>query len=232
MPELIDMDNFTQRLVATLLGISTLWICAPAGGQTRGVPYDTDSGSGFSELELDNRYPGSYGNIGAVDFRAHTLTIFNKDKSVLIRASLKDGRYEHRGNIEYDDIKLNSVYYLRSQNGERKFALVLYTWFGAGGSSNTDGIAEVYALETHELKLVQQFSWDEHFETDKPYVTFDEKSQTLSMRSGHYLAGDSHCCVSAFDVVTLRWNGGPFAKRSVQVELSEYGRKNGKKLYP
>jgi hypothetical protein len=229
---LTRLPNFPKGFVAALLGAFILCACVGVVGQTRGVPYDRDRGPGFSELTLDSPYPGIYENIEAVDFRDHTLTIFDENKHSLIRAKLKDGRYEHRGKTEFDDVKLDSVYYLPSQDAERKFALVLYTWFAAVGSSNTDGIAEVYALEAHQLKLVQQFSWDEHFETDERYISFDEKSQTLTIRSGHYLPGDSHCCISAVDVVTLRWDGSRLAKRSVRVELSKYGRESGKKLYP
>jgi hypothetical protein len=127
-------------------------------------------------------------------------------------------------------VKLDSIYYLLSEDSHRQFAFVLYTWFSAGGSSNTDGVAQIYELREGRLKSVQQLEWDEHFDTNHPYASFDEKSRTLTVRSAHYLPGDSHCCVSAADVVTLRWNGNRFLKKRVWVELSKSGEREGKKL--
>lgn len=224
--------DLPTRAFCTALVATTLCTCVALSSQTHGVPYDRDFGPGFYELTLDSPYPGSYESIAAVNFHDHTVTIFGEDKQVLSKAKLRNGWYEHRGKTAYETVKLDSVHDLPSQDARRQFALVLYTWFAASGSSNTDGVAEVYALEDHQLKLVQQFSWDEHFETDKRYVSFDEKSQDLIIRSGHYLPGDAHCCISAVDVITLRWDGHRYAKRSVRVELSKYGRQSGKKLNP
>ena len=230
MSSLNNLFNFFTRTFWTALVATTLCTRVASSGQTRGVPYDGDFGPGFYGLALDSPYPGSYESIAAVNFHDHTVTIFSEDKRVLSKAKLRNGWYEHRGKFDYETVKLDSVHYLPSQNTDRQFALVLYTWFFASGSSNTDGIAEVYALEAHQLKLVQQFSWDEHFETDRRYASFDKKSQNLILRSGHYLPGDAHCCISAVDVITLRWDGHRYAKSSVRVELSEYGRQSGRKL--
>jgi len=227
-----DLFNLLSRTFWTALVATTLCTCVALSGQTRGVPYDRDFGPGFYELALDSPYPGSYEGIAAVNFHDHTVTILGEDKHVLSKAKLRDGWYEHRGKSAYETVKLDSVHYLLSQDTDRQFALVLYTWFATSGSSNTDGVAEVYSLEAHQLKLVQQFSWDEHFETDERYASFDEKSQNLIVRSGHYLPGDAHCCISAVDVITLRWDGHRYARSSVRVELSKYGRQSGRKLNP
>lgn len=232
MSSLKDLFDLPTRAIWTALVATTLCACVALSGQTRSVPYDRDFGPGFYELALDNPYPGRYESIAAVNFQDHTVTIFGEDKRVLSKAELRNGWYEHRGKSAYETVKLDSIHYLPSQDTGRQFALVLYTWFAASGSSNTDGVAEVYALEAHQLKLVQQFSWDEHFETEKPYASFDEKSQDLIIRSGHYLPGDAHCCISAVDVITLRWDGQRYAKSSVRVEPSKHGRQGGRKLNP
>jgi hypothetical protein len=119
---------------------------------------------------------------------------------------------------------------LPSEDSNSQFALVLYTWFSVGGSSNTDGAAQVFELKDHQLKIRQQFGWDEHFETDKKYATFSEKLRTLTVRSTHYMPGDAHCCVSAADVGALLWDGNRFTKRAVSVELSKFGVKSKRKL--
>jgi hypothetical protein len=93
-------------------------------------------------------------------------------------------------------------------------------------------VAQIYELKDHQLKVRQQLGWDEHFHTikKKEYVVFNDKVRTLTVRSAHYLPGDAHCCISAADVVTLQWDGGRFIKKTVWVELSEYGVESKKKL--
>jgi hypothetical protein len=100
------------------------------------------------------------------------------------------------------------------------------------GSSSTDGVAQVYELREHRLKVRQQFAWDEHFQTikKKKHVVFNDKLRTLTVRSAHYLPGDAHCCISAADVITLLWDGSRFIKKTVWVELSEYGAESKKKF--
>lgn len=232
MSSLNDLFNLLTRTFWTATVATTLCACGALSGQTHGIPYDRNFGSGFHEVALDSMYPGSYESIAAVNFNDHVVTIFDEDKQALNKAKLKNGWYERRGKSDYEAAKLNSVHYLASQDTDRQFALVLYSWFFVGGSSNTDGVAEVYALEATQLKLVQQFSWDEHFETNKGYTSFDDKSQNLVIRSGHYLPGDAHCCISAVDVITLRWDGHRYARSSVRVELSKYGQRSGRRLYP
>lgn len=102
--------------------------------------------------------------------------------------------------------------------------------FGAGGSSNSNGIAQVVGLANQQLTVSQQLDWDEHFDPKAPYVSFDEKSETFVFRSAHYLPGDAHCCVSAMDVVNLRWNGTRSVQSAVSTALTEYGIENQKEL--
>jgi hypothetical protein len=228
----IGLPNLRATLITAVLVASGLFLSVVIRGQTHGVPYSRDFGPGFHALAPEFPYLGSFENIAEVNFYNKTVTMFDEDKHVLSKARLRNGWYEHRDKFLYETVKLDSVHYLPSQDATRQFALVLYTWFAAGGSSSTDGLAEVYALEAHQLKLVQQFSWDEHFETDNQYASFDKRSQSLTVRSGHYLPGDAHCCVSANDVVTLGWNGQRLVKKSLRVELTTYGRKNAKRLSP
>lgn len=230
MAEQLGFRNLRATVVTAVLFWSSLSLPVVMRGQTRGVPYDRDFGPGFYELALDDPQPGNYADIRAVNFHNRNITILDNNKHILSRAKLKNGWYEHRGKFLYETVKLDHVYYLSSENSESEVALVIYTWFAAAGSSNTNGIAEVYKLQHHQLKLLEQIGWDEHFETAKPYASFNKTSQTLTVRSGHYLPGDAYCCESADDVVTLRWDGEHLTQTSVSVELTKYGRENGKKL--
>jgi len=51
---------------------------------------------------------------------------------------------------------------------------------------------------------------------------------TLVIRSAHYIPGDAHCCVSAMDIVTFKWDGTRLVQSDIQTELSAYGKREGK----
>jgi hypothetical protein len=72
--------------------------------------------------------------------------------------------------------------------------------------------------------------WDTHFEAGQPTDSYDEGTGTLVVRTAHYMPGDAHCCVSAADAVTLKWDGTRFVQTSSKTELSEYGKREGKRL--
>ena len=218
--------------VITVALLMSLCVCLAAKPftQSRAVQYDKGFGPSFYEMSLSHGYPGSYKQIESIDFRNMTLDIIGKDRNVEASAKLEGGNYEHKISGGLQNFKLDSIHYLPSAHSDRQFALLLWTVFSATGSSNTDGFAQVYELKGTQLELVQQIGWDEHFDTNGPYVLFNQQKQALTVRSGHYLPGDAHCCVSAVDVVTLQWGNDRFTKKTVSVELSNYGLKSGKKL--
>ena len=198
--------------------------------QSRNVPYDPDFGPSFSEVSLNDSSPATYDRIEEVDFRNQTFRWSDKRGKSEIKVILKKGWYESRDSGGYETVKLDFIHYLPSEDATRQYAMVLYTWSFGSGSSNTDGIAQVFELFDHRLTLRQQLEWDEHFDTSKPYMSFNAKSAMLIVRTAHYLPGDAHCCVSALDVITLRWNGSRFVKNARRTELSNYGIRAGKKI--
>jgi len=228
--EFPSLCSFATAMVLASAFVLSAFSSAASVPQSRGVPYDKSFGPTFYQVILDYSYPGTYERMEAVNFRNLTLYVFDEGKKVQTQGKLGNGSYERKDNFGYESLKLDSVHYLPSEDLNSQFALVLYTWFSVGGSSSTDGVAQIYELKNHQLKLRQQFGWDEHFGTDKKYAVFSEESRTLTVRSAHYMPGDAHCCVSAADVVALRWDGNGFTKRVVSVELSEFGVKSKKKL--
>jgi hypothetical protein len=88
----------------------------------------------------------------------------------------------------------------------------------------------VFTLSDGHLRVVQEIGWDTHFQAGQPTESFDANTNTLVIRSAHYIPGDAHCCVSAMDVVTFRWDGTRFVQAGIQTELSEYGKREGKTL--
>lgn len=88
----------------------------------------------------------------------------------------------------------------------------------------------MFALSDGHLRVIQEMSWDTHFQAGQPTDSFDAATSTLLVRTAHYIPGDAHCCVSAQDVVRLKWNGKRFVQTSLRTELSEYGKREGKSL--
>jgi hypothetical protein len=206
--------------------------------QSHKVPY-TEDGFGFhsfSPIYLD--YPGTYEHIKDVDFRNLSLHFSYDPKKLGPIARLKNGHYlkaDPKVDQCMDEVKLEETHYLPSSEPDRQYALGIYSWFTACGSSDTTGIAQVFELYDHRLKVVQQLDWDQHFDTKQEYFSYDKRSKALVVRSAHYVLwkdgpGDAHCCASAMDVITLRWNGARMVRTAMRTELSEYGLREGKNL--
>ena len=59
-------------------------------------------------------------------------------------------------------------------------------------------------------------SWDTHFNPPGDWnARFDG---TLTIRSARYLDGDTHCCISGMDTVTLKWDGSKFVQTRMVTE--------------
>jgi hypothetical protein len=165
-----------------------------------------------------------------VDFKNLALNVFWKDQKPQ-RFRLKNGKCAVDFHPGHTSIDLAAIHYLSSIESSPQYALALYEEDDVSGSSNQEGIAQVFELSDERLRVTQQIEWDLHY--GGPYGrldSFDEKNGTVIIRSAHYLPGDGHCCVSAVDVVTLRWDGTRFIQTSLRTELSGHGKSEGKKL--
>jgi hypothetical protein len=162
------------------------------------VPYCTQcdgSGPTFSIRRFRQSYIGVYSSIRNVDFQK-------------IQTETHRNRRQHDNDPgDHYSEKQVSVQYLGGDS-----ALVLNFWSDGGGSSTQGMLAAVFNLSRRHLKSVQSIAWDTHFEAGGPTESFDPKTNTLVVRSAHYIPGDAHCCVSAMDVVTLRWDGKHFIR--------------------
>jgi len=221
------------RIGSNLRRLVPLLILVPAVfGQTSQVPYapGTDGpGPTFTNDTASLSYPGSYSSIRKADFR--NLPILDPAGKPAAGISLKDGHYKRDELGDHFSMDLDSVHYLSTSTPSKgDFALVLYSWFAAGGSSDQGGTAQVFTVSAGHLRSVQEIGWDTHFQAGGPTDSFDPSTNTLLIRSAHYIPGDAHCCVSAMDIVTFRWDGNRFIQSSIQTELSAYGKKQGKIL--
>jgi hypothetical protein len=193
-------------------------LLAGAFRQTSQVPYAPDRdgpGPTFTSENISLSYPGSYSLIRKVDFR-------NLNGKPAGSFSLKNGHYKDDEPGSHFSMDVDSIYYLSTG-----FALVLYSWFDAEGSSSQGRIAELFTVTGSHLRSVQTIDWNTHFQAGQPTHSFDSNTNTLLIRSAHYIPGDAHCCISAMDVVTFGWNGAHLVQSGIQTELSEYGKSQG-----
>jgi hypothetical protein len=207
-------------------------LTAEQSSQRTSIPYGGESaGPSFGILTTSFDYPGTFRSIRDIDFRNLTVQVADEKAKPEWHFGLKNGKAEIHDRTELDSFTLDAVYYLPSSgHPERDFAIVVFDWFSASGSSGRTGIAQVFRLLDQRLKMTQQIDWDEHFDWDGPYKLFDEKTGKLVFRSAHYLPADSHCCVSAMDVVTVHWDGFKLVQTSIKPELTSYGKREGKAL--
>jgi hypothetical protein len=200
-------------------------LLASAFGQTSPVPYS--GGPGFSNERFLHSYPGTYSSIRKVDFRNFSFFGFEPIGGV----SLRNGRFKHDGPHDVQSVDLDSVHWLgQPPASQGESALVLLSWYVSGGSASVGEAASVFTLSGNHLLGVQEIGWDTQFQSDRPPESFDATTNTLVIRAAHYIPGDGHCCVTAVDVVTFRWDGARFVQTGIQTELSEYGKKEGKIL--
>jgi hypothetical protein len=211
-----------------------LVLMAGALGQTSPVPYAPGTngpGPTFTNRQIFYSYPGSYSSIRKVDFRNLTFPTLDENGKPDGSISLRDGHYKHDEDYLHKTMDLNSIDHLdKSSPSDGDAAVVLFSWFTAGGSSSQGGIARVFKVSDGRLQIVQEIGWDTHFQAGQPTESFDPGTKTLVIRSAHYIPGDAHCCVSAMDVVTFKWNGSRFVQSGIQTELSKYGKREGKVL--
>jgi len=198
--------------------------------QAPSVPYAQFFGPDFDNVHVDRSYPGSYESIRKADFRNMRLIVFDQTGKTDTVLQFKNGTHQSKTKSEVDEAKLEEVAYLTSEGAAGpEYALVIFHWMSVSGAADADGYAQVFELTGHSLRVIQQLRWNAQFETKEKY-TFDAATKTLIARSAHYLEGDAHCCISAMDVFTLRWNGSAFVQAAVLTELSDYGKREGKTL--
>lgn len=171
------------------------------------VPYA--DGPSYSATKETHSYPGSYRSIRTVDFR----NLNDGD------VELRNGHYGRDEPFDHYSVDLDSIRYLTTltRTGD-SVALVVYDVFEAGVSSNSNGRAVIFELSKGHLQSIQSIEWDTHNNGPRPTWSFDPKNTTFVIRSSHYRPGDAHCCISAVDVVTFRWDGKQFNQAAVSTE--------------
>jgi len=193
--------------------------------QTSSVPYDQSYGPLFHLRSSSYVYPRSYRSIHDVDFE-NLIVTFRSDKNgrpMLIQ--LRNGKWEVKSHLGQNSIRLGGLHFLGSAEPGRECALTVYEEDDVGGSSSEYGIAEVFELADKRLRVAQLIDWDLRYGgPEGPLDDFDEKADTLTIRTPHYRPGDHYKEASAVDIVTYRWDGRAFGQTAIQTELLNNGR--------
>ncbi len=175
-------------------------------------PYgDPDwDGPEYSITQPNFTYRSEYQKLQDIDYRNFVLHTFDEKGRHLICAQLKGGYWEANDRFGLETLRWRRSFPLSGESGLPEYVLVVFDEWEAHGSSDGDGYAQVWRLQDKKLTIVQQIQFNTHFGEEKPVFAFKKRSGMLTVRASHYLPGDSHCCISAVDDLTFRWEDGLF----------------------
>ena len=169
-------------------------------------------------------YPGRYQSLAGADVKNFVIHSFER-KRHLICGKLKAGYWESHEDLALNSLRLINSYPLPSSDPKLEFLLVIFEYNGVSGSSDSSGIAQVWKLDEGELNIHQQIEYNTHFGGAGAYQKFSPEDQRLAVRASHYLPGDAHCCISAYDELTFRWTGSEYGL--ARIETKRLNRSSG-----
>jgi hypothetical protein len=191
------------------------------------VPYLNDFGPGYEVKDVSYPYPGSYRPIREIDFRNLKVLLGGQEG-----LRLRNGLWQPADRFDHRSLLLLALYNLPSSSPGTEFAVAFFKYWTCGGSCSSGGRAELFAVSGDALRVLQEIDWDTDAARTEANEWFDPASNVMVVRASHYMPGDAHCCISAMDIVTLRWTGRRFVTAGVKTVLSRYGKNEHKKLYP
>jgi len=162
-------------------------------------------------------YRDRYQSLADVDVKNFVIHSF-EGKRHLICGKLKAGYWESRDDLALNSLRLINSYTLPSSDPKSEFLLVILEYDGVSGSSDSSGIAQVWKLHEGVLSTQQQIAYNTHFGGAGAFQKLSSEDHRLAVRASHYLPGDAHCCVSAFDELTFRWSGSEFVLTRIETK--------------
>jgi len=185
-------------------------------------PYGGEvSGPGYSILRPDFTYNKEFASSAEIDFRNFVLHTFDEKGRHFICGQLNWGYWEAKDGLGLDTLRWRRSFPLRSKSTLSEYVLVMFDEWSVAGSSDGDGYAQVWRLQDKKLTIVQQIQFNTHFGEEKPVFVFKKQSERLTVRASHYLPGDSHGRISAFDDLTFRWEAGLFKLIKIETKPSQ-----------
>jgi hypothetical protein len=175
-------------------------------------PKEYESGPDYRITRPNFVYRGEFLQFRGFDYKNFVLHTFDKKNGHVVCGQLHEGKWEDReeNHAGLESLTWEQAYPLSSGNPSIQYVLAFFTYFGVGGSSESGGYVQVWRLQDKQLTIVQQIQFNTHFAGEREYFAFDKDRQSLTVRASHYMPGDAHCCISAFDELTFRWEDGLF----------------------
>lgn len=180
------------------------------------MPYG-DEGMGYEISRPGFIYREHFDSLDKIDSKNFVIHWFQRKRHVVC-GQLRGGYWESHDGVELNSLRLVKSYSLPSSEPGSDFLLVLFEYYGVSGSSDSSGIAQVWKLRDGRLSVEQQIDYNTHFRGVGANETHFRKDDHLLVRASHYLTGDAHCCVSAYDELTLRWSGSEYVLTRIETK--------------
>ncbi len=190
-------------------------------------PYGNPDHEGpeYSIAQPNFTYRSEYQELQDIDYKNFILHTFDEKGRHFICGQLNWGYWEAivDDGHTWETLKWRRSFPLHSESALPEYVLVVFDEWGASGSSDGDGYAQVLRLQDKKLTIVQQIQFNTHFGDEKPVYVFKKQSGMLTVRASHYLPGDSHGSISAFDDLTFRWADGLFKLVKIETKPNHIG---------
>ena len=111
-------------------------------------------GRTFHNVSVGYKFPGSYRDIRKIDFANLPVHDFERSSNPSQAVPLKNGKYAASSQSSGEErVSLDSVHLLEV-SGTNQYALAIYEWDSAGGSSSQEGIAQLFEVSGGNLQIV------------------------------------------------------------------------------
>jgi|SRR5208282_112676 len=187
-------------------------------------PYGGEKpGPGYSISRPDFTYNKEFASFAEIDFKTFVVHTFDEKGRHFICGQLKGGYWETNDRFGLETLRWRRSFPLSDESELPEYVLVVFDEWGASGSSDGDGYAQVWRLQDKRLTIVQQIQFNTHFGEEKPVYVFKKQSGMLTVRASHYLPGDPHGRISAVDDLTFRWEDGLFELVKIETKPNNIG---------
>lgn len=180
------------------------------------MPYG-DEGMGYEISKPEFVYREHFDGLDKIDSKNVVIHWFQR-KRHLVCGQLRGGYWESRDGAELNSLRLLKSYLLPSSEPGSEFLLVLFEYFGVSGSSDSSGVAQIWNLKGGRLSIKQQIDYNTHFHGGGGNQKYRRDDSGLLVRASHYLPGDAHCCISAYDELTFRWTGDEYVLARIETK--------------
>ena len=167
----------------------------------------------YEDISYPNyRYSTKVSSLDNVDFKNLRVFWFSGTKPDS-GARLRNGTFKHRGKGGYEEVNLDLVEFLDSQDGAVRHAVIDLDWHDCGGSCTVVGRVQVFALQSGHPTVVQEIEYDRHALGTGAHFDANTRTLTIIGRSDDH---SPNCCPKTLDVVRFEWNGGELVFRGAE----------------